>query len=200
MGVHVILQGNSIREPALFDHLKDLMHRLTDNSLLADLLEPVERALARVRHPAVGRTPCMGDFIALGVLRQLQGMASLREQVQSLLHLDPAMATRGPRARSTGRDALASPSRQAVLRERLAALVGEAEAVLPHRLAGIDGLVDRPVRAIDATYQVESAPVRCCTPEEGGEDNPRVMPCWGSIPSAWARHRRPGWRGDPLSP
>ena len=32
------------------------MHRLTDNTVLADLLDPVSRALARVRQAAVGRT------------------------------------------------------------------------------------------------------------------------------------------------
>ena len=135
----------------MFDRLKTLMHRLTDNTVLADLLDPVSRALARVRQGTVGRTLTMPDFIALGVLRQLQGIPTLREQVQILLHLDPETAVRGPLARSTWSDALASPSRQAALAGVVPALVKEARAVLPDRLVDIPGLGDRPVRAIDGT-------------------------------------------------
>ena len=157
----------------MFDRLQTLMHRLTDNTVLADLLDPVSRALARVRHAAVGRTLTMADFIALGVLRQLQGTPTLREQVQTLLHLDPETAARGPLARSTWSDALAAPTREAVLRDLVPALVKEANAVLPDRLAGLPGLDDRPVRAIDGTYQAESAHCRRRTPRQGGEDNPK---------------------------
>ena len=62
----------------MFDRLKTLMHRLTHHTVLADLLDPVSRALARVRQAAVGRTLTMPDFIALGVLRQLQGIPTMR--------------------------------------------------------------------------------------------------------------------------
>ena len=157
----------------MFDRLKTLMHRLTNHTVLSDLLHPVSRALARVRQATVGRTLTMPDFIALGVLRHLQGMSTLREQVQTLLHLDPATAARGPLARSTWSDALASPSREAVLRDLVPALVQEAQVLLPDRLAGIPGLGDRPVRAIDGTYQAESAHFRRCTPRQGGADNPK---------------------------
>ncbi len=157
----------------MFDRLQTLMHRLTDNTVLADLLDPVSRALARVRHAAVGRTLTMPDFIALGVLRQLQGMPTRREQVQTLLHLDPETAARGPLARSTWSDAIASPSRETVLRDLVPALVQETLAVLPDRLAGIPGLGERSVRAIDGTYQAESAHCRRRTPRQGGADNPK---------------------------
>ncbi len=53
------------------------------------------------------------------------------------------------------------------------ALVKAAQAVLPERLAGIPGRGDRPVRAIDGTYQAESAPCRRRTPQQGGEDPPQ---------------------------
>lgn len=43
----------------------------------------------------------MPDFIALGVLRQFQGMQVLREQIQALLNLDPSEATQAPLARTT---------------------------------------------------------------------------------------------------
>ena len=157
----------------MFDRLKTLMQCLTHHTVLADLLDPVSRALARVRQATVGRTLTMPDFIVLGVLRHLQGMSTLREQVQTLLHLDPATAARGPLARSTWSDALASPSREAVLRDLVPALVQEAQVLLPDRLAGIPGLGDRPVRAIDGTYQAESAHFRRCTPRQGGADNPK---------------------------
>ncbi|MFZ1574735.1 MAG: hypothetical protein WAT36_05780 [Chromatiaceae bacterium] len=157
----------------MFDRLKTLMHRLTDHTVLSDLLDPVSRALARVRQAAVGRTLTMPDFIALGVLRHRQGMSTLREQVQTLRHLDPVVAARGPLARSTWSDALAAPSRQAVLAAVVPALVQEARQVLPDRLAGIPDLGGRPVRAIDGTDQAESAPCRRRTPQQGGEDHPK---------------------------
>ncbi len=81
------------------------MHRLTDHTVLADLLHPVTRAIARVRHAAAGRSLTMADFIALGVLQQVQGMQTLREQVHTLLHLDPETAAPGLLARSTWSDA-----------------------------------------------------------------------------------------------
>ncbi len=65
----------------MVDRLKTLMHRLTDHTVLADLLDPVSRALARVRQATVGRTLTMPDFIALGVLRHLQGMATLEAKL-----------------------------------------------------------------------------------------------------------------------
>jgi Transposase DDE domain len=160
--------------PMILDRLVSLMHRLTDKTVFAELLSPVERVLARVRRAqGLGRTLSMSDFIALGVLRHLQGMGSLREQVQALLHLDPVLAAQPPLARSTWSDALGSPTRLAVLQELLAMLRGEAAAVLPDRLADIPGLGTRPVRAIDGTYQGESAHFRRCTPKEGGDDNPK---------------------------
>ena len=156
------------------DRLLALMHRLTDKTVFAELLAPVERALSRVRQGrSVGRVLDMPDFIALGVLRHLQGMQALREQVQALLHLDPSEATHAPLARSTWSDALAAPTRLAVLSAAIPGLVGDARAVLPDRLSGIPGLGQRPVRAIDGTYQKESAHFRRRTPKEGGQDNPK---------------------------
>ena len=160
--------------PMILDRLVSLMHRLTDKTVFAELLSPVERVLARVRSAqGLGRTLSMGDFIALGVLRHLQGMGRLREQVQALLHLDPAPGAGAPLARSTWSDALGSQARLAVLKETLPVLVADAAAVLPDRLADIPGLGTRPVRAIDGTYQGESAHFRRCTPKDGGEDNPK---------------------------
>jgi hypothetical protein len=100
-------------------------------------------------------------------------MGTLREQVQTLLHLDPAPGSRVPLPRSTWSDALCSAARLGVLKETLAALVADAAAVLPDRLADIPGLGTRPVRAIDGTYQGESAHCRRRTPKDGGEDNPK---------------------------
>ena len=96
--------------------LKSLMHRLTHGTAFADVLAPVERALARVRTaPAIGRTLNMADFIALRVLRHLQGMTTLCEQVQGLWHLEANAEVKVPLARSTWSDALASGARGAVL-------------------------------------------------------------------------------------
>lgn len=156
----------------ILDRLKSLMNRLTDKTVFADFLAPVAHALSQVRHAAsVGRVLSMPDFITPGVLRPLQGMETLREQVQSLLHLDPSEVVRVPLARSTWSDALSASSRLAVLKATIPAPMRQAEAVLPDRLAGVPGLEDRPVRAIDGTYQHESVHYRRRTPSEGGKDN-----------------------------
>ena len=81
------------------ERLRALMKNLTHQTVLGELLAPVSRALARVRDTdAMSRVLSMADFIALGVLRHLQGMRTLREQVQSLLHRAPALALRAPLA------------------------------------------------------------------------------------------------------
>ena len=158
----------------ILDRLKSLMNRLTDKTVFADLLAPVGLALSQVRDAeSLGRVLSMPDFIALGVLRHIQGMETLREQVQSLLHLDAAQLVRVPLARSTWSDALSASSRLAVLKATIPALMHQADAVLPDRLAGVPGLGNRPIRAIDGTYQHESVHYRRRTPSEGGKDNPK---------------------------
>jgi len=146
------------------------MQRLTGKTVFAELLAP----LARVRSAqGLGRGLSMGDFIALGVLRHLQGMGSLREPMQALLHWDPNEDTRVLLARSTWSDALGSPAHLTVLAELLPTLVAQAVAVLPDRLAGIPGLDTRPVRAIDGTDQGESAHFRRRTPQAGRGGQPQ---------------------------
>jgi len=156
------------------ERLLGLMHSLTQDTVFGELLAPVARALERVRGvDASTRVLRMADFIALGVLRHLQGSASLRAQAQSLLHLDPGAAARAPLARSTWSDALASRERRARLEAMMAPLRAEAQALLPDRLATLPGLGARPVYAMDGTYQKESAHYRRRTPRQGGEDNPK---------------------------
>ncbi|MEF8710144.1 MAG: DUF4276 family protein [Candidatus Accumulibacter propinquus] len=145
-----------------------------NQTVLGELLAPVARALAQIRGTdTVSRVLSMADFIGLGVLRHLQGMRTLREQVQSLLHWEPGTALRAPLARSTWSDALSSRHRRAVLQAAMAPLLGEARAVLPDRLAQFPALQGRPVYAMDGTYQSESAHYGRCTPRQGGEDNPK---------------------------
>ena len=154
--------------------LTSLMDSLTHRTVLSELLAPVTNALRQVRGSnARARVLSMADFIALGVLRHLQGMPTLREQVQALLHLEPGEALRAPLARSTWSDALSSRRRRAVLEALLAPLLSEARAVLPDRLARFPALAGRPVYATDGTYQRESAHYGRRTPSQGGEDNPK---------------------------
>ncbi len=139
------------------------MTRLTQETVLGELLEPVLEALSQVRRPNAGsRVLGMDTFIALGVLRHLQGMKTLREQVQSLLHLSADTESRPPLARSTWSDALSSVGRLAVLEEMMLRLVRMARSVLPDRLAGFPELSGRAVYAVDGSYQKESAHYRRC--------------------------------------
>lgn len=164
----------NMRTPMQYDRLTQLMQHLTNHTVLADLIAPVAFLLERIRgSDAVGRVLNMTDFIALGVLRHLQEIAILREQVQELLHLDPGSPERPPLARSTWSDALASSKRRDILRGVLARLREQAQDVLPNRLAKIPGVGERAVFAIDGTYQRESAHFRRRTPRQGGNDNPK---------------------------
>lgn len=86
----------------MFDknRLTSLMQTLTEQTVLGDLLAPLQRALARVRlAKAPGRVLSSEAFISLGVLRHLQGTSALREQIQQLLHLDVNAVARPPLAR-----------------------------------------------------------------------------------------------------
>jgi hypothetical protein len=156
------------------ERLRPLMSRLTDQTVLGQFLEPVERALERVRI-APGSFRVLGalDFLTLGVLRHIQAMGVMREQIQALLHLAPRADERAPLARSTWSDALSSPQRLHLTQAVRPRVLAEARALLPDRLAGIPGLGDRPVYALDGTYQAESAHYPRCTPRQGGEDNPK---------------------------
>lgn len=156
------------------DRLSNLMQKLTDRTVLAQLIQPAVDALGAIRTNAKA-TPVldMPQFLTLGVLRHLQGIAILREQVQQLLHLDPSAETRVPLARSTWSDALASLRRLQILTDMIPVLVRHADAVLPDRLAGIPGLDTRPVYALDGTYEAPSAHFRHRPPREGGDHNPK---------------------------
>jgi hypothetical protein len=167
--------NNNLSETAVISkRLTALMDRLTNNTVLGELLAPVVRALEQIRHAdGTAQTLKMQAFIGLGVLRHLQGMHTLREQVQSLLHLNPADEPGVPLARSTWSDALSSKRRRSVLEAITGPLLEQARAVLPDRLAGFVELDGRPVYATDGTYQRESAHYVRCTPRQGGKDNPK---------------------------
>ena len=65
------------------NRLTALMNKLTNHTVFADLLKPVERALNNIRlGHADGHGLSMRDFVALGVLRHLKGLHTLREQIQ----------------------------------------------------------------------------------------------------------------------
>lgn len=127
-------------------------------------------ALDRVRYPdKVFTTLTMSAFLLLGNLRQLQAYRSLREQVQSLMHIDND--DKPPLARSTWSDALASKKRAAITRKAFSQLVNHARTVLPERFTDMPNLGNRSVIAIDASYQTESAHYQPVYPKAGGSDN-----------------------------
>jgi len=166
--------GNFLEATMKQRRLEPVMKTLTNDTVLGELLDPVVDALDRVRYqPKVFRGLKMGELISLGVLRHLQGVKTLREQVQKLFHLAPDETSRPPLARSTWSDALRSGRRSQVLHDVVGVLVEKARSVLPDRLAAIPGLGDRLVCAIDGTYQQESAHYGRRTPRQGGDDNPK---------------------------
>jgi len=154
------------------DRIKPVIDALTLNTVLGDLVEPIARALQKVRFKErIFFGISMPDFITLGVHRQLQANRSLREMVQQLMHFGEADWP--PVARSTFSDALASAPRRDVLRGVTSPLIAQARHRLPDRLADLDIDKDRAVLAMDGTYQHESAHFRKSTPRNGGEDNPK---------------------------
>jgi len=120
------------------ERLTSLMDSLTNNTVLGELLEPVSNALGRVRGADVfNRVLNMEHIISLGVLRHLRGMETLREQVQSLLHLEPGISKRVPLPRSTWSDALGSSRRGAILKAAVSSLSAQARCEIPDWLAGL---------------------------------------------------------------
>ncbi len=144
---------------------------LLDNTILHDWFEPMQQALEKVRFTDdIFRSLPMKGFILLGSLRQLLSLTTLREHMQTLFHLDNT-STKLPVARSTWSDAMSSTVRRMVLQKASAQLVTHARSVLPDRLAGVEGIGQRPIIAIDATYQTESSHYNRVLPKEGGLDN-----------------------------
>ncbi|MDP5210906.1 transposase [Microbulbifer sp. 2205BS26-8] len=143
-----------------------------NKTVLADFLAPAITALGKVRHnPQRFKSLPMPAFILAGCLRHLQGMKTLREQIQQLFHLTDADCV--PVARSPYSDALSSEPRKTILEQALAKLVPQARTQLPDRLQQLNGLQGRAVYATDGSYQSESAHYRRCTPKQGGGDNPK---------------------------
>ena len=154
------------------DRIKPIIEALTLNTVLGDLVKPIDQALQKVRFKErIFFGISMPDFITLGVHRHLQANRSLREMVQQLMHFGDAELP--PVARSTFSDALASAARRDVLRGVTSPLTALARANLPDRLADLDIDSDRAVLAMDGTYQHESAHFRKSTPRDGGQDNPK---------------------------
>lgn len=151
--------------------LASLESMLLDHTVLNEWFEPMQQALEKVRYSR-NRFPTLKAefFILLGCLRQLQGMKTLRELIQSLFHLDE-MSGRPPLARSTWSDALANTYRKDLLREAGKALVDIARSILPDRYAQFKELGSRPLLALDATYQTESSHYQPRYPHQGGNDN-----------------------------
>lgn len=154
--------------------LAKLMNHLTAQTVLNDLLQPAISALDSVRYRSGQfRVLDMPDFVRLGVLRHLQEMKPLRAQVQALMHLEPGFSSRAPLARSTWSDALSSSVRLQVLRALIPVLARQAREVLPDRFVAVEELGNRPIYAVDGSYQTESVHYRRRTPSQGGRDNPK---------------------------
>lgn len=154
------------------DRIKPIIEALTLNTVLGDLVKPIDQALQKVRFKErIFFGISMPDFITLGVHRHLQANRSLREMVQQLMHF--AETPWPPVARSTFSDALASTPRRDVLRGVTSPLVALARTSLPDRLADLDIDTGRAVLAMDGTYQHESTHFHKSTPKDGGQDNPK---------------------------
>lgn len=152
------------------NRLNPLIDSLTQNTVLEQWFRPMQAALDKVRYPgAVFSVLSMPYFLLLGGLRQLQSHSSLREQVQSLMHL--ACTSRVPLARSTWSDALASKKRHHITQEAFSHLLNHARENLPERFNNMPNLGSRDVIAIDASYQRESAHYNPVYPMQGGTDN-----------------------------
>lgn len=144
---------------------------LLNNTVLNDWFQPMQNAFEKVRFSdRIFQALPMVSFALFGGLRQLKGLTTLREQVQALFHSNP-VAEQAPVARSTWSDAMASPRRCWVLHQAVGNLVECAQTTLADKYAGVEGIGQRSIIAIDATYQKESSHYRRVLPTEGGSDN-----------------------------
>jgi hypothetical protein len=151
-----------------------LISKLSDQTVLGEMLQPAIDSLDYVRKNSGGsRNLTMPTFITLGVQRHLKGVPTLREHVQSLMHIEEGSNGMPPLARSTLSDALASPERHRVIKELIPVLVRTARKTLPDRFAKFESLANRPIYAVDGSYQKESVHYKSINPSEGGEDNPK---------------------------
>jgi len=104
----------------------------------------MRNALEQVRYStkAYSSLP-VDDFVALGIalgcLRQILSINTLREQVQHLFHLDET-ATRTPVARSTWSDASGSHKRLTILREAMQGFIKNNIDHLPDRYEKLSAL------------------------------------------------------------
>jgi hypothetical protein len=154
------------------------MKTITTDTAAGELLRPVIDALEKVHHRASRfGVMSMAGFIALGVHRHLEGLQTLRAHVQRLLHGAPEEVSQPPLARSRWSSTLASKAQRVVLEEVLPPLLARAQTVLPDRLQATRGLGDRPVHAIDGTYQRESPHYVRGRPPKGGATTPKAMGC-----------------------
>ncbi len=116
------------------NRLDTVSHFLTNQTVLADWFSPLSEILDNQRfNKGLFNTLSMDMFLLLGCLRQLHSQETLREQVQSIFHIDDNTDLL-PLARSTWSDALASPKRCDITREALARLVSVGCSALPDRL------------------------------------------------------------------
>jgi hypothetical protein len=138
------------------NRLTPLIDELTQDTVLEQWFRSLQQALDKMRYPEkVFDTLTMPAFLLLGCLRQLQSQDSLREQVQSLAHLNHTHQT--PLARSTWSDALASKKRGNIVRDSFSQLVNHARDTLPERFVDMPNPGKRNLIAIDASYQTESS-------------------------------------------
>ena len=155
----------------MINRFEPLMKTLHNSTVLSQWFAPMEQALNKVRYsPKRFRSLEMPLFILLGCLRQLQEIATLREQVQTLFHLND-LSEQLPLARSTWSDALSSQNRSQILREGMEKLVQLGCQTLPDRYQAVDELNGREIYALDCTYQTESCHYQPCYPMDGGRDN-----------------------------
>ena len=151
--------------------LENVENALNNDTVLNDWFSPMEDALNKVRFSdEIFSTLKMNTFILQNCVRQINDSVIMREHLQSLFHLDEERST-FPLARSTYSDALASKTRLKIVTDVVDNLTQAASAILPDRLAGLQGIERRPIYALDATYQEESSHFVKLTPSQGGTDS-----------------------------
>ncbi len=154
--------------PRRADSLTD---SLLQETVLYDWFQPMQQAFSKIRYSdRIFQSLPMMSYALLGGLRQLLSIHTLREQMQTLFHWN-VTAERIPVPRSTWSDAMSSRTRRDLLRQATHHLVALAQETLVDKFTGIDGIGQRPIVAIDATYQEESSHYVRVLPTEGGDDN-----------------------------
>ena len=134
---------------------KRLANQLTEETVLGEWFQPMDRVLDKVRfsEQSFASLP-MREFILFGCLRQVQAVPTLREMIQNIFHANGQAVN--PCGTLNPEWFISSRHRRDIFVKTVSQLIDSTQHSLPDRLAHstrIKGIGKHAIIATDATYQ-----------------------------------------------